>query len=461
MATSRRTLLKNLTLGAGALVLEPLVRQLEVQAGESAVARPTRFLFVLLPNGTPATEINPVDFPLLPHDKRKGLVVAPLGDLKLHPSITAMEKYRSKVNIIQGLSGTCASCAGSDESAGGHSKAWAALGAFKALNNNVPGPTVDWALGNKLGGLFPNFCLGVSKDPATTIVYDVSAAGPNRKNPTVCHPVPAYKTLFGSVAGGQAAKEFAIRTNLLDFMVDDVRAIRSAVGSAERAKLDAHLEAYEAMRGRQSKFEAHKQQLARHVPNVTDKFTSSVETDRLSAQFDLAAAALAGGLTNSITISCASGRAFDQFTFTGLGQDRALHGIGHSVRHEDYLRDMAVIRNFVFQQIVGLMDKLAAIPEGNGTMLDNTLVVFTSDFGEAHHASNKEWPFVLVGDLGGRLKTGQVIIYPPWGATGHKALNNLYTSLMYTVGERPKTFGTPDIKLGDLDMTGPLAELLT
>ena len=460
MAATRRSLLKGLALGAGAAVLEPLVRQLDAQAAGSST-RPTRFLFVILPNGCPATEINPIDYPLAIHDRRQGLHVDPIRDRRLHPSMAAVEKYRSRVTIVQGLSGTCASAAGSDESAGGHSKAWAALGAFKAINGNIPSATIDGALGNKLGGLFNNVCLGVSKNPATSVVYDLSASGPGRKIPTQCHPAIAYKTLFGSVAGGQAAKEFAVKTKLLDFMADDVKAIRNAVGAAERDKLNAHLEAYEAMRGRQSKFETHKESLRKVLPEVTDKFNSPVETDRLSAQFDLAAAALAGGLTHTVTISCAGGRAFDQFVFTGLGLTRALHGIGHSSDHEEYLRDMAIIRTFVFEQIAGVMQKLEAIPEGNGTMLDNTLIVFTSDFGEAHHAQTKEWPFALIGDLGGRLKAGNVLVYPPFKAQGHKALNHLYTTLMYAVGEKPITFGTPDLNLKDLDMTGPLQELLT
>jgi len=54
----------------------------------------------------------------------------------------------------------------------------------------------------------------------------MSAAGPGRKNPTICHPAIAYKTLFGSVAGGQAAKEFAVKTNLLDFSAEVMRPCR-------------------------------------------------------------------------------------------------------------------------------------------------------------------------------------------------------------------------------------------
>ena len=277
-----------------------------------------------------------------------------------------------------------------------------------AMNNNVPAATVDWALGNKLGGLFKNICLGVTQEPGTSVVYDLSASGPGRKLPTLCQPAIAYRTFSAASPAARRRREFAVRTNLLDFMAEDVRAIRGAVGAAERHKLDSHLEAYEAMRRAQAGFEANRDSLRRAMPEMTDKFTSLVETDRLSAQFDLAAAALSGGLTHSVVISCAAGRAFNAFTFHGLGIERGLHGIGHSSQYQDYLNDMTTIRTFIFEQIASVMRKLEAIPEGNGTMLDNTLVVFTSDFGEAHHAQTKEWPFVLIGDLGGRLRAGRV-----------------------------------------------------
>ena len=94
-------------------------------------------------------------------------------------------------------------------------------------------------------------------------------------------------------------------------------------------------------------------------------------------------------------------------------------------------------------------------------MLDNTLIVYMSDAADSHHPGCKQWPFVLIGDLGGRLRLGnQYIDYPSYGNAGHRTIANLYLSFLHAAGERRETFGVPDSGLADLDQTGPLSEIL-
>ena len=93
---------------------------------------------------------------------------------------------------------------------------------------------------------------------------------------------------------------------------------------------------------------------------------------------------------------------------------------------------------------------------------DSTLIVYLSDSAEGHHPVCHEWPFILIGDLGGRLKLGNRYLRYPWyGNQGHRTIANLYLSLLHAVGERQNTFGIPDFGLGDLDQTGPLAEIMS
>jgi len=109
-------------------------------------------------------------------------------------------------------------------------------------------------------------------------------------------------------------------------------------------------------------------------------------------------------------------------------------------------------------RFIGTLDE---IPEGDGTMMDNTLVVYLSDSAEGHHPVCHEWPFILVGDLGGRLKLGDRYLRYPWyGNTGHRTIANLYLSLLHAVGDRRVTFGIADLALADLDQTGPLEKLM-
>lgn len=129
------------------------------------------------------------------------------------------------------------------------------------------------------------------------VIYNCSAWGKSKPLPTICQPMSAYGNLCGSVAGGSSRAEFNAKTNLLDFLLDDVKRLHREVPAAEREKLEAHLAGYEEMRNRQSRLNEIENTLRQQAPVVNDKFQSEVETDRLDAHFDIAAAALVGGLT--------------------------------------------------------------------------------------------------------------------------------------------------------------------
>ena len=119
------------------------------------------------------------------------------------------------------------------------------------------------------------------------------------------------------------------------------------------------------------------------------------------------------------------------------------------------------IRRFHAERLAGLAKRLDSVKEGDGTVLDNTLIVYLSDSGEAHHGFLKVWPTVLLGNLGGRLKSGgRFLQYPEYGLNGHRTMANLYLALLHAVGDRRESFGEKDRELADINTTGPLSELL-
>jgi hypothetical protein len=83
-----------------------------------------------------------------------------------------------------------------------------------------------------------------------------------------------------------------------------------------------------------------------------------------------------------------------------------------------------------------------------------------SDAAEAHHSRCWEWPFVMIGNLGGKLKAGQYVEYPAYGKAGHRAIGSLYTTFLHAAGAPRDRFGVPDGELGSIDAKGPLSELL-
>ncbi len=467
---TRREFLKGVSFGAGSLVLGPVLRQLEAYAaGSRSTAQ--RFLFVLEGNGLPWQQIQPVGIEragrthvnggsatVVEPESRNQLVVKPLADHALPRALEPLQPWKDRVTIIQGLSGRV--------TGGGHSTDFGALGCYAAHgglgNSGTPqGETIDAALGKKLGGIFPQVGLGIADRPQLTTIYNCSAWSKGKPMPTQCSPELAFASLFGSAASGAAREEFLARSNMLDFLVDDIKRLDQQVSGPEREKWEQHLAAYEALRQRQSRLNEIESTLRKHAPVVGDKYTSAVETDRLDAHFDLAAAALIGGVTNVVTIASGVGSPYFVVKFAGLGLPVSKHSIGHGESYNGMAWDeMAItIRRFHFELIARLMKKLAEVREGNGTMLDNTLIVYLSDAAEAHHSKAKEWPFVLVGDLGGKLKAGRYVEYPYWGLTGHKTTGNLYTTFLHALGDRRDTFGVTDPMLRDLDLKGPLPEL--
>jgi len=137
-----------------------------------------------------------------------------------------------------------------------------------------------------------------------------------------------------------------------------------------------------------------------------------------------------------------------------LQDNKASNGwTGHQARME--------IEKLHMKEIAKMARKFASVPEGNGSMLDNTLIVYMSCSSGDHHCAGHDWPFVLLGGLGNKLRSGRYLEFPKYGMQGHRTVGNLYLSLMESVGMKiPATFGQPDSNLKSLDMRGPLEELM-
>jgi hypothetical protein len=458
MTINRREILKGVTLGAGGALLSPLLSRIEAEAA-GRDTRPIRFVFVVEGNGLMPGHVTPSGIDLKPVEKRDTFEEHPLAGRTFSRSLEPVTEFQDKMTIIQGLSGrVCGK---------GHSMNFGALGGYNSRGGVTTGAgtafaeTIDAALAKQLGGVLPVVGLGITDRPEQTVIYNCSAWGPGQKLPTICSPELAYNSIFGSVAGGEGLRTFQANQDLLDFMAADIRRAQQSLGAADREKLDSYLAGYESLRDRQKRVVEVRDSLDRAKPVPDDKYRSPVETDRLDAQFDLAAAALIGGVTNVVTLASGVGDHFFSIRFTGLGISRDKHGIGHGSGEGEFTSDDLYhkIRNYHFKLIAQLMKRLQAVPEGNGTMLDNTLVVYTSDSAESHHGAGVEWPFVLFGDLGGRLKTGRYLSYPGYAKPGHRTFNGLYTSFLHAAGKPVKTFGDPDPMLRDFDQNGPLPEL--
>ena len=107
--------------------------------------------------------------------------------------------------------------------------------------------------------------------------------------------------------------------------------------------------------------------------------------------------------------------------------------------------------------------RLKKVPEGNGTVFDNTMIFYFPDNGETHHSIGIEYPFIVLSGKNTRLNIrGRYIRLPNYGDSGHKTLGNWYTTLLNAYGNPVKHFGDLDPGLArfGIDQTGPIKQFL-
>lgn len=479
MKLSRREVIKHAALLPAAMTINPLLLPFvrHAQAEAEGAPPPQRFVFVVKSSGLTPAELVPQELAAervsvgeatnsgpnyrqaLSLNPTDTFIDRPLADLTMHESLAALEPFKTKTAIVQGLSGKMCR--------GGHSSWFGAMGCYRTGGEhdwgNIIAPTFDGILAAHSPGIFPHVGLSIGgKVMGGPSVHDgvvypgISAMARNRQLPYQATPLNAYKELFSVAATSESdLLENRLNGTLLDFMVNDIKRLESHIGGADKQKLEVYLEGFESLRERQRKLKGVEAEVRRNVPEVSDKYTSETETDRIEAHFDITVAALIAGLTNMVVIRPDTLSTL----YTGLGVDKPVHGLGHG-EGADPIGHRRHIRKLHVDQIARLATKLANTPERDGTMLDNTLIVYFSDAGEKHHASSTEWPYVMVGGVGDRLQLGRYLQYPAYQQPGNRTIATLYNTLAHAVGIQQDRLGQLDMNLEEAAQTGPLRELL-
>ncbi len=452
---SRRQILKGLSLGAGSTLLAPMAGR--VMANAEGQECPPRFVFVLQSNGFDALQACPESIPFQNYADREKFESIDLTKHKLPKGLAPLEGLKDKTTILQGLSGRC--------TGGGHSTWGGCLGQYRISGANLSPQniTIDYQLGQAEPGILPWIGVGMASG-ARDALMNITARAAHKTMPIILNPEKAYNSFFSVAAGGEREKNFHLKRNLLDYMVDDVKKTRRALGSLAGEELDAYLSAYDQLAARQYQLLDNKEALRKSAPRMDERFSSTVATKRLEAQFELAGSALIGGLTNVATLTCAATEINAQ-PYLGIGVDISNHAFGHMGGNKPGAKGIPYYektRGWLFGLIARLAQRLEETPEGDGNMLDNTVIVYMSDAPDTHHSTGYEWPLAIVGNLKGKMNLGgRYINFPGYGKPGHHTVGALYTTFLNCVGQRQQTFGRLDPDLDEKNMqAGPLAELM-
>jgi len=458
----RRSLLKGATLGTGGLLFAPLLQKVAA-AAEGKAAAPKRVIFLVFDNGFREIDGTLPEGVPLESDKLRQI---PLKGLKLPLDIEPFAPFQDRMTILHGLRGN---------NAVDHGGYFAALSGIPGNKHSALGISIDAALAQALPSVFPLLGLGAANGGPTT-AYCSSAWAAGKPIAMQCQPEMAYESLFGSV--GATRNDFATRKNLLDFVTGDVQRVRTEIAGPERELLEAHLEALESLSKRNGQLSDQYQNgtLNKHAPKLPAKM--SLFTEIAAAQVDIATAALVAGLTNVVTISSGLGGLMGKYSGICNGDG---HGLGHGGVDKDLpfkrpFEPLSHYHNYLAKQAARMLTKLQETKEGTGTMFDNTLFVFMSDSANQQHSwKGANWPVVLVGNLGGKLKTGQFVSYPvkaqaAGGDGGNQTFgtaygtnpytNALYATLLTAVGKPCDAFNRSPSSSEAKEVHAPLPELL-
>ncbi|GAB4567024.1 MAG: hypothetical protein Tsb0020_19230 [Haliangiales bacterium] len=318
------------------------------------------------------------------------------------------------------------------------------------------GYSVDQYVASRIGGdtPFPSLEFGVQTSAwGGNTQTRMSYRGPGVYVPPDDSPLGVYGRLFGDVNAEPGELDAALRRrqSVLDLVGGELSALQAAVGSEERSKLEAHLEAVR---------EVERSLGGGAVPGGGSCDAPAAvmdlpvyENDNFPAigraQTDLMVTALACGQTRVASLQWAHTVAPQVFSWLGIGEGH------HSLSHMDD-GNTAGVANFVAaerwfaEQFGYLLDKLRNTPEadGSGNMLENSLVVWCKEMGDSRLHNCKSVPFVLAGQACGKLETGR---YLRFDGAPH---TQLLVSICHAMGLDNGTFGDPSYG------TGPLPGLL-
>jgi len=470
---TRRNLLRG-SLAATAAI--PLLDARPARAQNAAP--PTRFVVFATPNGT------------------RNNLFWPTGtetNFKLNTFTTDLEPWKSKLTFLKGIrlnnslqNGALGGTLGSEHARGTGGMLTArplkSGTQFKSFGNTTSGwgsgQSLDQFLAEKLAPptMFKSMQLGVHVRD-TEVRARISYSGADRPIPPREDPKDVFSALFGAAGGGGGASTgggaavpasalarlWAQRKSVFDATNAETRRLRGVVGAEDRAKIDAHLS---AMREVEQRLVGMPSMSAAPTPTPGPMTSAGgcaapaasdvdLKNDDLylkagQLQMDLAAAALACDKTRILTFQWSYSESEHLFQFLNIRGNH--HGISHDfaqsgTNFEAYNK----IQTWYAQQLGYFLAKLDMYKEGERSLLDNCVILWATEIGEATTHDLTMMPYVLAGSAGGKFRAGRFLDY----SSARRDNNQMLVSIAQAMGASDVT------SFGDASgATGPLPNLV-
>ena len=373
-------------------------------------------------------------------------------EMELSKTLAPLAPFRKKLNVINGLFNRPAVGVGIHPGQTGNILSGMPLMKGAVLHGGI---SMDQVLANSIGQdtTQPSLVLGCEQ-PITgyhetnfSMAYSshISWQNPDSPVPMEVYPSLAFDSLFEN-RGNKRTQ------SILDRVKDDASSLSRRISSEDNRKLDEYLTSVrevekrvDRMRSDQTKAEANAKDRGRPMIAMKRPDNGLPEDirDHMKLMCDIVALGFQTDKTRVATLVLCRDLSGLFYPFLGV---RNAH---HSASHDDLSDDYERIARYYVGNLAYLAARLDAMPEGEGTVLDNTCLLYLSNMWSGAQHDNTKLPVLTVGGLGGTLETGRVLDYADTGDENRK-LCSLHLSLMDRLGVKLPRFGDADARLAGI-----------
>ena len=424
---SRRTFLT----GAGVTIALPFLESMVPAATplqQTAAKARTRFGAIYFPHGATMDKFTPA---------------ADGANFELSEILQPLQPYKDRINIISDLSHPQAYGGGSATSNHTRSAAAYLSGAqAKAGPQAYLGVTVDQVAAQKIGQdtAMPSLELGI-EDPSLSCgdglscAYRDTISWQNATSPLPMqnNPQVVFERLFGDGSTDtlrRARREQSL--SLLDSVMGDVNSLNKKIPATDRSRVEQYLN---DLREIERRIEKAGQQVSSdlNVPAAPTGVPKDFE-EHIKLMFDLWVLAWQADLTRVTTMLMAKELSNSVYAKSGIRD--AFHILSHHSNLRENMDKFAVLNRYHVSVFTYLLEKLKATPDGDGNLLDHSIVLYGSAMGDANQHNHAPLPIVLAGAASGRLKGGRHIRNPK-----DTTMSNLLLAVLDKLGVQRESFG--------------------
>lgn len=440
---SRRAALR----GLGATIALPFLDAMYPAFAAQAVKRAlssTRMAFLYVPNGII------MDYWTPGHpNATAALGTPPAGELGATPLTTlprvssALAPYKNDLMMLSGLTSNGGRALG--DGPGDHGRAGAAyltgVHPKKTYGKDIKtGISMDQIAARQLEGKtkFASLELGCEEgiqggncDNGYSCAYSNSLSWrtENTPNPPEIRPRAIFERMFGAVEDEKdPAKRSRLKgyqKSILDIVIEDAQGLKNTLGGADRRKVDEYMFAIRDIEKRIQRVEKDNEF---NVPVSAPAASIPTDfTEHSKLIMDLLALAFQTDMTRIITVLM--GMEQSPRNYPEIGITEGHHGLTHHQGDKDKIEKVAQINEFHIKHFTYLLDKLKATPDGDGTLLDHSMIVYGSALADGNAHQHNNLPTVLAGRGNGTLHPGRHIRY-----ADETPIANLYMSMLDRMG---------------------------